>query len=526
MAVVVVAEPFAESGLEILRAGGVEVVSCVGLERDALLEALRRADGLIVRSETRVDRELLEASHSLRVVARAGVGVDAIDVNAATAAGIVVLNTPAANTIAATEQTFALMLALVRHTPQACASVKAGRWERAPFIGRELAGKTLGIIGLGRIGGGVAQRAQAFGMEVIACDPYIAPARAQAHGVELFSLEEVLARADIVTLHTPLNDQTRDLLDAARLRQMKEGALLVNCARGGVVNESALLEALEQGHLGGAALDVVALEPPAPQSPGARLHAHPRVVATPHLGGSTHEALARIANELAADLVDVLSGRPAAGAVNAPVPHGADAEILRPFVDLAYRIGMLYPQLDDHAQLTPLSLEMRGDIADLDGAPLVNAFLAGLLQRTSDRRISIVNASAVARERGLHVDVRGRAERDSFAASLAIAAGPHEIAGTCLHHGLRIVEIDGFEVDAEPTGDLILTRHQDVPGTIGRVGMILGDARVNISTMQVARNKAGGEAMMLLAVDRAPDRPTLDALGSIPSMQSVRALSV
>jgi D-3-phosphoglycerate dehydrogenase len=212
--------------------------------------------------------------------------------------------------------------------------------------------------------------------------------------------------------------------------------------------------------------------------------------------------------------------------VNAPAPRGADAEILRPYVDLAYRIGVLYPQLDDHAQLTPLVMQMRGDLAELDSAPLVTAFLSGFLQRTSDRRVSVVNAAAIARERGLEVEVRGRSDRDSFAASLAVSAGPHEIAGTSLHHGLRIVEIDGFEVDAEPAGDLILTRHQDVPGMIGRVGTTMGEAGVNISTMQVARSKQGGEAMMLLAVDRAPDRRALDALELIPSMRSVRVLSV
>jgi D-3-phosphoglycerate dehydrogenase len=307
---------------------------------------------------------------------------------------------------------------------------------------------------------------------------------------------------------------------------MKRGAVLINCARGGVVNETALLEALADGHLRGAAVDVVAAEPPPPGSPGALLQAHPRVVATPHLGGSTHEALARIASELASDLVNVLAGRPADGVVNAPAPRGADAEILRPYVDLAYRIGVLYPQLDDHAQLTPLVMQMRGDLAELDSAPLVTAFLSGFLQRTSDRRVSVVNAAAIARERGLEVEVRGRSDRDSFAASLAVSAGPHEIAGTSLHHGLRIVEIDGFEVDAEPAGDLILTRHQDVPGMIGRVGTIMGEAGVNISTMQVARSKQGGEAMMLLAVDRAPDRRALDALELIPSMRSVRVLSV
>lgn len=525
MARVIVAEPFAESGLDVLRAGGIEVISCVGAGRAALLAALDGADGLIVRSETRVDRELLSASPSLCVVGRAGVGVDAIDVAAATDAGIVVVNTPAANTIAATEQTFALMLAVQRHVPQAWAALKSGRWERAPFVGHELYGKTLGIVGLGRIGGGVALRARAFGMRVIASDPYVAPSRAQAHDVELLQLDELLRDADIVTVHTPLNEQTRNLIDAANLARMKPGAVLVNCARGGVVNETALLEALDAGRLRAAAIDVVAQEPPPPDGPGAKLHRHERVIATPHLGGSTHEALARIATELAQDLVSVLRGRPAGGAVNAPIPRGADAEKLRPYVDLAFRTGMLLPQLADGAPFTPLVMTLRGDIAELESAPLVTAFLAGLLKRTSDRRISVVNAAAIAHERGLEVEVRHSSARDAFASSLAISAGPHSVVGTALQHGLRIVDIDGFELDAQPDGPLILTRHRDVPGMIGRAGTLLGDAGVNISTMQVARG-AGDEAMMVLAVDRQPEPATVRALSAIPGMRTVRAVTL
>ncbi|GAC1388932.1 MAG: phosphoglycerate dehydrogenase [Vulcanimicrobiaceae bacterium] len=521
-----VAEPFAESGLAVLRQHGVDVVSCIGAERSALLAQLHEADGLIVRSETRVDRELLEAAASLLVVGRAGVGVDAIDVDAATQAGIVVVNTPAANTIAATEQTFALLLSLHRHTPQAYASIKSGKWERGPFIGNELFGKTLGIVGLGRIGGGVATRAQAFGMQVLACDPYISASRALAHDVELVPLEELLQHADIVTLHVPLNAQTSAFLDANRFAQMKQGALLVNCARGGVVDEDALLAALDSGHLRAAAIDVVGEEPPKAGSSGAKLHAHPRVIATPHLGGSTHEALARIATELATDLVNVLNGRPADGAVNAPIPRGADAEKLRPYVDLAYRLGTLHPQLEDASQLSPLVMTLRGEIAELDSTPLVTAFLSGILQCTTDRRISVVNADAIAAERGLSVDVRSRSARDSFAASLAVTAGSHTLVGTSLHQGLRIVEIDGFEIDANPAGSLILTRHRDVPGIIGRVGMILGDASVNISAMQVSRSAQGGEAIMVLSVDRAPDTRTLEALALIPAILSVRSLSV
>lgn len=523
---VIIAEPFAESGQDVLRRAGIDVVSCVGVNRAALLERLRDADGLIVRSETRVDRELLDASRALCVVGRAGVGVDAIDVGAATQAGIVVVNTPAANTIAATEQTFALILALLRHTPQAYASIRAGEWKRAPFVGNELYGKLLGIVGLGRIGGGIATRAQAFGMQVVACDPYISASQAEAHDVKLLALEEVLARADILTLHLPLNEQTAGMMNTRRLAMMKPGAILINCARGGVIDEPALLAALDSEHVRAAAIDVVAEEPPLQSGNSARLLAHPHVVATPHLGGSTHEALARIATELAVDLVNVLEGRPACGAVNAPTPRGADAEKLRPYVDLAYRLGIVHPQLDAASPLMPIVMTLRGEIAQLDSAPLVTAFLSGLLQRTTDRRVSVVNAESIARERGLSVDVRTRNARDSFASSLAVTAGAHTVVGTSLHHGLRIVEIDGFEIDAIPSGSLLLTQHRDVPGIIGRVGMILGDAGVNISTMQVARSAQGGEAIMILSVDRPPDGGTIGALSLIPAILSVRSLSL
>ncbi|MFN2450361.1 MAG: hydroxyacid dehydrogenase, partial [Candidatus Baltobacteraceae bacterium] len=288
---VVIAEAFDASGLAVLEARGVAVVSCVGSTRAALLGELREADGLIVRSETRVDRDLLAQAPRMRVIGRAGVGVDAIDVAAATESGIVVVNTPAANTIAATEQTLALLLALMRHVPEASRCVREGRWERAPFVGRELFGKTLGVVGLGRIGGAVSTRAIAFGMSVVAHDPFVPPARAQSLGVELQPLDALLAQADIVTLHVPLTAQTRGMIDARALGLMKPGAVVINCARGGIIDEDALLNALDRGALRAAGIDVVAQEPPAPQSAGARLHRHRNVLATPHLGGSTYEAL-------------------------------------------------------------------------------------------------------------------------------------------------------------------------------------------------------------------------------------------
>jgi D-3-phosphoglycerate dehydrogenase len=523
---VVVAEPFAEHGLAVLRDAGIDVDSQVGRPRNELVAALADADGLIVRSETRVDRELLAAGPRLCVVARAGVGVDAIDVDAATDAGILVLNTPGANTIAATEQTFALMLALARRTALAAQQLRDGIWDRKHLIGTELYGKTLGIVGLGRIGGSVALRAKAFGMTVLVHDPYISAARAAGFDATLVDLETLLAQSDIVTLHVPLTLQTTGLLDAVRLAQLRPHAYVINCARGGLIVERDLLAALDGGILAGAAIDVVATEPPPPDGTGAALHRHPKVVATPHLGGSTHEALARIATELAHDVARVLLGAPANAAVNAPVPDGPEAERVFPFLDVAYRLGRFYPQYTRAAILPRFALVLGGGLADVPPAPLVRAFLSGLLQATTDRRVSVVNAEAIANELGIAVDARSEPSTSSYAASLRLLGEGTSITGTSVGGSPRIVELDGYEIDATPVGAMLITRHADVPGMIGRVGTILGDARVNISTMQVSRNTQGGDAIMVLSTDRPAGEATLAALRAVPGIGSVRSLDV
>jgi D-3-phosphoglycerate dehydrogenase / 2-oxoglutarate reductase len=519
---VVVAEPFDERGVAVLRAAGAEVVSVVGGPPEALHEALRDARGLIVRSETRVDAQLLGAAPHLEVVARAGVGVDAIDVDAATAAGIVVVNTPSANTLAATEHTFALLLGAMRHVPQAHGSVHAGSWDRKGFVGHELHGKTLGIVGLGRIGSSVASRAAAFGMTVIAHDPYLAASRARALGVELCSFEELLERAQIVTLHVPLTAQTLGMIERNALARMRDDAVLVNCARGAVIDAEALIEALDAGRLRTVAIDVVPQEPPPPGSASARIMSHVRVVSTPHLGGSTYEALERIALELAGDVVRVLGGRPASGAVNAPMLHGADAERAGAFVDLANRLGTLVPQVFEDALRHELALVLQGELASLDAEPFVAALFAGALPLVTDRRVSLVNAAATAREVGVRASVSREDDASPFRSALVVAAGDHRVVGTVLPHGPRIVEIDGFEIDAVAEGTMLLTRHRDVPGMVGRIGTILGEADVNISTMQVARSHRDGDAMMVLAVDRDVDRAVAYRIARVEGISSIR----
>jgi D-3-phosphoglycerate dehydrogenase len=523
---VVIAEPFAEHGLAVLREAGIEVDLQVGRSRSELEAALAEADGLIVRSETRVDRALLAHGPRLTVVARAGVGVDAIDVDAATDAGILVLNTPGANTIAATEQTFALMLSLARRTPTAVAQLREGIWDRKTLIGVELSGKTLGIVGLGRIGGNVATRAKAFGMTILAHDPYISPPRAEAFDATLVDLETLLRRSDFVTLHVPLTEQTRGMIDAAHLALLRPHAYLINCARGGLIAEADLLAALDAGTLAGAAIDVVAQEPPPPGGTGAALHRHPKVFATPHLGGSTHEALARIATELAHDVARVLLGAPAATAVNAPVPDGPEAARVVPFLDVAYRLGRLYPQYARTERLPRFSLVLGGAIAEVPADALVRAFLSGLLQATTDRRVSVVNAESIALELGIIVDARSDASASPYAAWLRLSGGETSITGASVGGSPRIVDLDGYEIDATPIGAMLITQHRDVPGVIGRVGTILGDAQINISTMQVSRNTLGGDAIMVLSTDRPAEEPILAALRAVPGMGSVRSLSV
>jgi D-3-phosphoglycerate dehydrogenase len=521
---VVVAEPFDERGLDVLRRAGAEVVSVVGAPRSALSDALRDARGLIVRSETRVDKDLLSIAPRLEVVARAGVGVDAIDVEAATAAGIIVVNTPGANTLAATEQTFALLLAAMRNVPQAHASVHAGEWDRKPFIGHELYGKRLGIIGLGRIGSNVATRAIAFGMCVVAYDPYIPASRARALGVDLVDFEELMRGSEIVTLHVPLTAQTRKIIDAGALALMRDDAVLVNCARGAVVDADALLETLEHGRLRAVAVDVVPQEPPPPGSASARLLMHPRVVATPHLGGSTYEALERIALEIAGDVARVLGGRPAFGAVNAPILSGADAERAGGFVDLAYRLGATLPQLFDEALRHEIALVLQGEIESLDAEPFIAALLAGALPFVTDQRVTLVNAVALARDLGVRTAFSHEPSSAPFRSRILVAAGEHRIAGTVLPHGPRIVEIDGLEIDAVAEGTLLVTRHRDIPGMVGRIGTILGESHCNISTMQVARTSQGGDAMMFLGIDRDIERADLERIARAEGIASARVV--
>jgi D-3-phosphoglycerate dehydrogenase len=491
---VLVAEALAEEGLAALRAEH-DVDVSLGLSRDEILARLPDYDALIVRSQVQVDAAAFAAGSRLLVVGRAGVGVDNIDLEAATRAGVTVVNAPTANTIAAAEHTLALLYALARRVPAADASLRRGEWQRAQFMGTELRGRKLGIVGLGRIGMAIADRARAMEMELLGSDPYVTEDAAAQHGVRLATLPELLATADAVTLHVPLTHATRAMIGARELALMKPTAVLVNVARGGVVDEAALADALAGGRLAGAAIDVFEHEPPT-DSP--LLHA-PNTVLTPHLGASTEEAQAKVAVETAAQVLDVLAGRPARYAVNAPLVPVETAAELGPYVPLARTLGMLYAQfarsLDGR-----LTLELAGEVAKLGGASLSAAALSGLLEPASERRVNPVNAPLLARERGLALAERRSADSARYQSLLSIS-GATTVAGTVLGGEPRIVRLADYWLDMPPAPWMLITRHQDKPGTMGRIGLTLGEADVNISAMHLGRGAPRGDALMVLALD-------------------------
>lgn len=490
---VLVVEPLADEGLRLLQAEH-EVDVRINLTREAFLAALPNYQALLVRSGVKVDAEALAAGRALIVVGRAGIGVDNIDLDAATRAGIVVVNAPTANTIAAAEQTLGLIYALARHIPAADASVRRGEWKRADFMGSELRGRTLGIVGLGKIGIAVAERARAMEMELLGHDPFLSEEAAAARGVTLLPLAELLARADVVTLHVPLSHATRGLIGAPELARMKPGALLVNVARGGVVDETALAQALGAGLLGGAAVDVFEHEPPA----GSPLLEAPNTVLTPHLGASTEEAQSKVAVEVAGQVLDVLAGRAARHAVNAPLVPAETAAALAPYLPLARTLGQFYAQFAP--SLDGLTLEIAGELARHDSAPLAAALLTGLLETVTEERVTIVNAPHLARERGLQLAER-RSEASPRYPSLLTVSGQTTVAGTVSSGEQRLVRLADYWVDMPPAPSMLVTRHQDKPGTMGRIGLILGEADVNISAMHLGRSSPRADALMVLALD-------------------------
>jgi D-3-phosphoglycerate dehydrogenase len=539
---VLVADPIAEAGLNYLRTFATAETR-YGLSAAQLVEIIGGYDALVVRSETRVTAEVIEAGARLRVIARAGVGVDNIDVEAASRRGVVVVNSPTGNVAAAAEHTIALLLAMARHIPGANASLRAGRWERSRFVGMELRGKTLGIVGLGKVGAEVARRAGegGLGMHLLATDPYASPDTARKLSVQLVPLDELLARADVVTLHTSLTSSTRGLLGADELARMKPGARIINCARGGIIEEEALLAALESGHLAGAALDVFSKEPPAEGTPARALVEHPHVVATPHLGASTEEAQVQVAVDVAEQIADVLRGGAPSAAVNAPMILPETLRVLQPWLALVEKLGRLYTQLHP-GPLRHAELGISGDIAQYDTRPLTAALIKGLLEPVSEAHVNLINAPILARDWGLEI-VESRStspEQYTNLVSLRVSGDgpgtpPNVLAATITWGQERVVRVDQFATDFVPSGHILFAHNVDRPGMIGRVGTILGDAGVNIGHMDVgpmvsplgghAHGRTGaGEALMVLSVDDAVSEETLERIRQTPDISSVTSV--
>jgi D-3-phosphoglycerate dehydrogenase / 2-oxoglutarate reductase len=508
---------------QIFRERGCDVDVITGKTPEELGEILGQYDGLAIRSTTKLTKELIAKATNLKVVGRAGIGVDNIDIPAASTAGIVVMNTPFGNSITTAEHAIALIFALARQLPEADASTQAGKWEKNRFMGVEVTGKTLGLIGAGNIGSIVASRALGLRMKVVAFDPFLTPERAIEIGVEKADLDTLLAKADFITLHTPLTDQTRNILSAENLAKTKKGVRIVNCARGGLIDEVALKAALDSGHVAGAALDVFAVEP-AKESP---LFGTPNFISTPHLGASTDEAQVNVAIQVAEQLSDYLINGGVTNALNMPSLSAEEAPKLRPYMALAEELGSLIGQLA-HDNLTSISIEVEGAAAQLNIKPITGAVLCGLMRRYSDT-VNMVNAPYMAKERGLDVrEVRHDREGDYHTllrVTVKTETGERSVVGTLFGNSTpRLVELFGVKVEADLTGNMLYIVNEDAPGFIGRLGSALGEANVNIGTFHLGRQEAGGVAVLLLSVDSPVEKATLDAIATLPGVKRVMAL--
>jgi D-3-phosphoglycerate dehydrogenase len=513
---ILISDPLAAPGVRLLRKqAGFEVDEQTDLSRAELLAQIGRYDALIVRSATKVDREVIQRGKNLKVIARAGAGTDNIDVEAASRQGIVVTNTPDANTLAAAEHTFALILALCRKVPDAHRAVKAGEWKRSRFMGTQVFGKTLGIIGLGRIGVQVALRAAAFGMKVVAADPFVSEAHARELGLKLAPVAKLLRAADIVTLHAPVTDATRGMISEGTLAKMKRGAFLINCARGALVDEAALAAALKSGHLAGAALDVYQSEPPT----GSPLLALDNVVLTPHLAASTAEAQAQVAVQIAKQVIGILSGQVFENVLNLPF-RGPFAE-MRPYLALSARVGALGAQIVEGG-VSAVEWDYAGGPPEFADA-VVTALLRGVLQPMLGHGVNYVNARRMAADRHLKVArVEGLADgqlHGTVACRLVSGRKSRLIVGALVAtEWPRIVQIDGYRLDGDPTGDLLFTVSRDVPGVIGKIGTLLGKAAVNIGEWRLGRDVAKKRAVTLINLDGPVPKRTLDAIGKLDAV--------
>lgn len=522
---ILVADPIAEEGIAALRAHA-EVDVKTGLKKDELINIIGDYDAVVVRSETKITADVIEAGKKLQAIGRAGVGVDNIDVEAATKKGIVVVNAPTGNTISAAEHTLAMMLALARHIPQANTRLKGGEWRRQDFMGTELRNKTLGIVGLGNVGSEVARRAKSFDMRLIAYDPFASVEYARNLGVALVNLDELLKEADFITMHTPLNEKTRGLINTKQLAMVKPSVRIINCARGGVIDEEALFNAVENGQVAGAAVDVFTEEP----AKNNILFKSDKILVTPHLAASTAEAQTGAALDVSEQVITVLNGKPAKHAVNMPLISPETLAVIGPFLEVARQIGRLVYQLGE-GQMSSIVIKYEGEIANHDTAALKATIVGGLIETVSEERVNLVNANLIAQRRGLKITEQTDPTCENYGNLITLevktTAGMTTVAGTIMRGEPHILRVNRYWIDIVPQGGyLLLSDHRDRPGLIGEVGTILGNADINISSMLLSRLEPRGPALMVLELDEAVNETTLRKLQALPEVYTVKLVKL
>lgn len=524
---ILIADPLSEEGIYPLRqAEGLEITIATDLSKEELLERIKDFDALLVRSQTQVTRVVIEAASNLKIIGRAGVGVDNIDLDAATEHGIIVVNAPDGNTNSAAEHTIAMLTALARKIPQAFNSLKNGKWDRKSFIGVELKNKTLGVIGLGRIGAEVAARAKGQRMNIIAYDPFLTEEKAKKMGIGFGTVDDVLKAADFITIHTPLLKETRHLLNEEAFGKMKDGVQIINCARGGIIDEDALYGAILSGKVAGAALDVFETEPFVDHP----LLTLPAVIATPHLGASTVEAQESVAVDVSIDVVNFFKGDAVRNPVNLPSVSKEVLAKIAPFFDLAEKLGVFLSRMTDEA-IEEVNIKYTGELANFDVRALTRNTVKGILKRNLGSHVNDVNAKFLAERFDIkvneHKTTTGKGFLNLITAEIVTAKSSHLVAGTLLNGlGARIVKVDDYTVDIVPEGHLLFIKHKDQPGAIGRVGTLLAKKNINIATMQVGRSTVGGDAIMMLTIDNRVDQEEIEDLTELADIYEVKAIEL
>jgi D-3-phosphoglycerate dehydrogenase / 2-oxoglutarate reductase len=524
---ILVSDSLSKQGIELFQKAGFEVDVNTKLAKEELLKIIKNYDVLVIRSGTKVTAEVIAAADRLKVIGRAGSGLDNVDTHAATRRGIVVMNTPGGNTVTTAEHTMAMICAMTRRIPQANASTRAGKWEKEKFMGVELYNKTLGVLGMGQIGGYLTKLAQGVGMNVIGYDPYLAEERARKMGVEVVDLPELFRRADVISVHTPLTPETRSLINRQAIEQMKTGVMIVNCARGGIIDEADLYEALKSKRVVAAAFDVFEEEPVKPDHPLLTLD---NFICTPHIGASTGEAQENVAIGIAEQIVDYFTKGLARGAVNIPSVPPELLPRLQPYLTLAEKLGRLQAQVYEGG-LERVTVEYNGDVAGLTVAPLTIAVLKGLFTPILEDAVNFVNAPVIAKERGIEVKEVKSSDAGDFTSVIRVRveAGKkgHGVAGTLFNRkDPRVIEIDSFQVEVIPEGHMILILNVDRPGVIGAVGQVLGEHNINIARMQCSREERGGHALLIIGLDAPLPAGVLDTLGRGNNILSVKLVDL